>query len=104
MYGFGDDAQPYAESVELLEDLVLQYITDMVGRAKFDLECFIFRVSPDAQSRRHWQQQARPHRGERHSVSPTARHAKIRACQRTSVHERRIEASTKGVRRTSERF
>jgi len=30
MYGFGDDPQPYAESVELLEDLVLQYITDMV--------------------------------------------------------------------------
>jgi len=31
MYGFGDDSQPYAESVELLEDLVLQYITDMVN-------------------------------------------------------------------------
>jgi hypothetical protein len=30
MYGFGDDEQPYAESVELLEDLVVQYITDMV--------------------------------------------------------------------------
>lgn len=30
MYGFGDDPQPFAESVELLEDLVLQYITDMV--------------------------------------------------------------------------
>jgi hypothetical protein len=30
MYGFGDDSQPYAESVELLEDLVVQYITDMV--------------------------------------------------------------------------
>ena len=30
MYGFGDDPQPYAESVELLEDLVVQYITDMV--------------------------------------------------------------------------
>lgn len=31
MYGFGDDLQPYAESVELLEDLVVQYITDMVN-------------------------------------------------------------------------
>ena len=31
MYGFGDDSQPYAESVELLEDLVIQYITDMVN-------------------------------------------------------------------------
>ncbi len=30
MYGFGDDPEPYAESVELLEDLVVQYITDMV--------------------------------------------------------------------------
>lgn len=32
MYGFGDDPQPYAESVDLLEDLVIQYITDMVRR------------------------------------------------------------------------
>lgn len=30
MYGFGDDVQPYSESVDLLEDLVVQYITDMV--------------------------------------------------------------------------
>jgi transcription initiation factor TFIID subunit 13 len=33
MYGFGDDSQPYAESVELLEDLVVQYITDMTLQA-----------------------------------------------------------------------
>ncbi|CAF0960072.1 unnamed protein product [Rotaria magnacalcarata] len=33
MYGFGDDPQPYAESVELLEDLVVQYITDMTLKA-----------------------------------------------------------------------
>ncbi|CAF1140633.1 unnamed protein product [Rotaria sordida] len=33
MYGFGDDPQPYAESVELLEDLVIQYITDMTLKA-----------------------------------------------------------------------
>lgn len=30
MYGFGDDENPYAESVELLEDLVIQYIQTMV--------------------------------------------------------------------------
>ncbi len=44
MYGFGDDPQPYAESVELLEDLVVQYITDMVEnlpkRKKNSMFCF----------------------------------------------------------------
>lgn len=30
MYGFGDDRNPYTESVELLEDLVIEYITEMV--------------------------------------------------------------------------
>lgn len=30
MYGFGDDQNPYTESVDLLEDLVIEYITDMV--------------------------------------------------------------------------
>jgi hypothetical protein len=30
MYGFGDDETPYSESVELLEDLVIQYIQNMV--------------------------------------------------------------------------
>jgi hypothetical protein len=30
MYGFGDDENPYAESIELLEDLVIQYIQNMV--------------------------------------------------------------------------
>lgn len=30
MYGFGDDQNPYTESVELLEDLVIEFITDMV--------------------------------------------------------------------------
>ena len=30
MYGFGDDENPYSESVELLEDLVIQYIQNMV--------------------------------------------------------------------------
>jgi hypothetical protein len=31
MYGFGDDAQPYAESIEVLEDLVIEYIQNMVS-------------------------------------------------------------------------
>ena len=30
MYGFGDDQNPYTESVELLEDLVIEFIMDMV--------------------------------------------------------------------------
>lgn len=31
MYGFGDDQCPYTESVDFLEDLVIEYITEMVG-------------------------------------------------------------------------
>lgn len=30
MYGFGDDQNPYTESVDLLEDLVIDFITQMV--------------------------------------------------------------------------
>jgi transcription initiation factor TFIID subunit 13 len=30
MYGFGDDQNPYTESVDLLEDLVIEFITEMV--------------------------------------------------------------------------
>ena len=30
MYGFGDDQNPYTESVDLVEDLVIDYITEMV--------------------------------------------------------------------------
>lgn len=33
MYGFGDDQNPYTESVDLLEDLVIEYITEMTHRA-----------------------------------------------------------------------
>lgn len=32
LYGFGDDEQPYAETVDLLEDLVVEYIADTVSR------------------------------------------------------------------------
>jgi hypothetical protein len=31
MFGFGDDQNPYTESVDLLEDLVIEYITETVG-------------------------------------------------------------------------
>lgn len=30
MYGFGDEENPYQESVELLEDLVIHFVQDMV--------------------------------------------------------------------------
>ncbi|XP_043228288.1 transcription initiation factor TFIID subunit 13-like isoform X1 [Amphibalanus amphitrite] len=33
MYGFGDDRNPYTESVDLLEDLVIEFITQMTQRA-----------------------------------------------------------------------
>lgn len=31
MYGFGDDQNPYTESVDLLEDLAIEFITNMVS-------------------------------------------------------------------------
>lgn len=33
MYGFGDDQNPYTESVDFLEDLVIEFITEMTHRA-----------------------------------------------------------------------
>jgi len=33
MYGFGDDQNPYTESVDLLEDLVIQYISEITFKA-----------------------------------------------------------------------
>jgi len=33
MYGFGDDQNPYTESVDLLEDLVIQFIGEISMRA-----------------------------------------------------------------------
>lgn len=33
MFGFGDDQNPYTESVDLLEDLVIEFITEMTHRA-----------------------------------------------------------------------
>ncbi|KAG6525348.1 transcription initiation factor TFIID subunit 13-like [Zingiber officinale] len=34
MYGFGDDANPLPETVSLVEDIVTEYITDMVHKAQ----------------------------------------------------------------------
>ena len=33
MYGFGDDRNPYTESVDMIEDLVLQFISDIAIQA-----------------------------------------------------------------------
>jgi len=30
MFGFGDDQNPYTESVDVLEDLVIEFITETV--------------------------------------------------------------------------
>lgn len=37
MFGFGDDQVPFTESVDLLEDLVVEYITEMVRKQYFVL-------------------------------------------------------------------
>ncbi|XP_073977004.1 TATA-box binding protein associated factor 13 [Rhodnius prolixus] len=54
MYGFGDDQNPFTESVDLLEDLVIEYITDMthqameIGRTgRVQVEDIIFLVRKD---------------------------------------------------------
>jgi transcription initiation factor TFIID subunit 13 len=33
LYGYGDDRNPYTETVDFLEDLVFQFITDMTQKA-----------------------------------------------------------------------
>ena len=33
MVGFGDDRNPYTESIELMEDLVVEFITDITQKA-----------------------------------------------------------------------
>lgn len=54
MYGFGDDQNPYSESVDLLEDLVIEYISEMsrmamdVGRpGRISVEDMIFLIRKD---------------------------------------------------------
>ncbi|XP_067675260.1 transcription initiation factor TFIID subunit 13-like isoform X2 [Haliotis asinina] len=54
MYGFGDDQNPYTESVDLLEDLVIEYITEMTKKAmetgrpgRIQVEDIIFLIRKD---------------------------------------------------------
>ncbi|CAN1175942.1 Transcription initiation factor TFIID subunit 13 [Linum perenne] len=55
MYGFGDDPNPLPESVALLEDIVVEYVTDLthkaldVGskRAKISVEDFLYLIRKD---------------------------------------------------------
>ena len=45
MYGFGDDQNPYTESVDLLEDIVVEFITQMVSKvhiARAKVETLLF--------------------------------------------------------------
>lgn len=54
MYGFGDDQNPYTESVDLLEDLVIEFITETTHRAmeigrtgRVQVEDIVFLVKMD---------------------------------------------------------
>ncbi|KAL4233461.1 Transcription initiation factor TFIID subunit 13 [Mactra antiquata] len=54
MYGFGDDQNPYTESVDLIEDLVIEYISEMTKKAievgrpgRISVEDIIFLIRKD---------------------------------------------------------
>ncbi|KAK4489666.1 hypothetical protein RD792_005478 [Penstemon davidsonii] len=55
MYGFGDDANPLPETVALVEDIVVKYVTDIVHKAQDDAtkrgklftEDFLFLIRKD---------------------------------------------------------
>lgn len=54
MYGFGDDPNPYSESVDLLENLVVEYIAEMTKKAmdvgrpgRITVEDIIFLIRKD---------------------------------------------------------
>ncbi|XP_075553336.1 transcription initiation factor TFIID subunit 13-like isoform X3 [Dermacentor variabilis] len=54
MYGFGDDQNPYTESVDLLEDLVIEFIIEMTHKAmeigrtgRVQVEDIVFLVRKD---------------------------------------------------------
>ncbi|XP_068641818.1 transcription initiation factor TFIID subunit 13 [Aristolochia californica] len=55
MYGFGDDANPLPETVALVEDIVVEYVTDLVHKAqdtaskrgKLLTEDFLFLIRKD---------------------------------------------------------
>jgi len=36
LYGFGDDKQPYTETVELLEEIVVEYIRNFTLKVRYD--------------------------------------------------------------------
>ncbi|GAB0099322.1 transcription initiation factor TFIID subunit 13 [Sergentomyia squamirostris] len=55
MYGFGDDQNPYTESVDMLEDLVIEFITETTHRAmeigrtgRVQVEDIVFLVRKDS--------------------------------------------------------
>ncbi|KAH7637318.1 transcription initiation factor tfiid subunit 13 isoform x1 [Dermatophagoides farinae] len=39
MYGFGDDRNPYIETINLMEDLVIKYIYELVDKALENRTC-----------------------------------------------------------------
>ncbi|WJX13605.1 Transcription initiation factor TFIID subunit 13 [Trifolium repens] len=56
MYGFGDDPNPLPESVALMDDIVVEYITELVHKAqdigsqrgKLSVEDFLYLIRKDA--------------------------------------------------------
>ncbi|XP_033020131.1 transcription initiation factor TFIID subunit 13-like [Lacerta agilis] len=56
MYGFGDDQNPYTKSVNILEDLVIEFITEMTHKAmsigwqsRVQVEDIVFLIRKDPQ-------------------------------------------------------
>ncbi|KAK3194233.1 hypothetical protein Dsin_025543 [Dipteronia sinensis] len=55
MYGFGDDANPLPETVALVEEIVVEYVTDLahnaqdIGskRGKLSVEDFLYQIRKD---------------------------------------------------------
>ncbi|KAF7281712.1 TATA-box binding protein associated factor 13 [Rhynchophorus ferrugineus] len=54
MYGFGDDQNPYTESVDIIEDIVIEFITEMTQKAmeigrtgRVQVEDIVFLVRKD---------------------------------------------------------
>ncbi|XP_018318478.1 transcription initiation factor TFIID subunit 13 [Agrilus planipennis] len=54
MFGFGDDQNPYTESVDIIEDLVIEFITEMTHKAmeigrtgRVQVEDIVFLVRKD---------------------------------------------------------
>jgi hypothetical protein len=43
MYGFGDEIQPRAESIKLMEEMVIEYIAGLVAKVRFVTACGIAR-------------------------------------------------------------